>query len=161
VDSTNTIELKIPIHSGVAEIAIPVDASEDELKTISQSILNTLQTLKSLNPDLNVDVPALFGTQEAPKKAAPVAVAPEDKKASFVISRNNSHEDAAQTAGNFLRDFREDQNADRKSISEATGIAYSSVFNLEKGKSVPSLETLAKIADAYQSDVKVTFVPRG
>ncbi|ERL65840.1 helix-turn-helix domain-containing protein [Schleiferilactobacillus shenzhenensis] len=160
MDSTNTIELKIPVHSGIAEIAIPVDASEDELKTISQSILNTLQTLKSLNPDLNLDVNSLFGPAPAPRKAAPAAAEPEGAKASFEISRNNSHEDAAQTAGNFLRDFRESQNADRKSVSEATGIAYSSVFNLEKGKSVPSLETLAKIADAYQSDVKVTFVHR-
>jgi DNA-binding XRE family transcriptional regulator len=160
VDSTNTIELKIPIHSGTAQVAIPVDATEDELKTISQSILNTLQTLKSLNPDLNLDVPALFGISEPAKKAAPVVAETESKDASFMISRNNSHANAAKTAGNFLRKYRENQNADRKSISEATGIAYSSVFNLEKGNSVPSLETLAKIADAYKSDVKVTFINR-
>ncbi len=150
------LKLALPTTESQAKLSIPRDITQEELNIFAKGLNDLLQRLTELNPDLKIpETPA----EEAPTdSAAEHVVVAGDEVGGFVTSVKDQREAIAKKAGLFLRNYREKRAFQRTEISEQTGMSYSSVFNLEKGSSVPSLETLARFANVYGCDVKVTFV---
>lgn len=52
-----------------------------------------------------------------------------------------------------LKELRKEMGYTQKEISEKLEISERQYINLEKGKSIPSLETIIKIADIYKISI--------
>ena len=53
-----------------------------------------------------------------------------------------------------LRQFREELGLTRPQVRDKTGIAEKTLFNLEAGKSVPSIENLIALSRLYNKSLK-------
>ena len=51
--------------------------------------------------------------------------------------------------GQILRDRRKERNLTQKEVAEILGISERSLRNIEQGKTVTDLDTLARMADLY------------
>ncbi|MTI83288.1 MAG: helix-turn-helix transcriptional regulator [Firmicutes bacterium] len=61
--------------------------------------------------------------------------------------------------GNKIHQARHNKRLTLKQVSNETGLAVSSLYDIEKGRFVPSLESLYKIAGALDSPI-VLFCPK-
>lgn len=151
----NELKVKIPTEDGKAQLTIPRNISKTELKVFNEAVTDLMARLVALNPELNVPTP---DADEPNTVEKPQIMVNGDEVGGFVTSNDDSRVEIAKKAGLFLRNYREKRAVQRMEISEQTGMSYSSVFNLEKGTSVPSIETLARFAEIYGCDVKIAFV---
>ncbi|MCD2256122.1 helix-turn-helix domain-containing protein [Agrilactobacillus fermenti] len=150
------LKVQIPTDEGAAKLSLPKDITQEQLEVFLKSLSETLTNLTQLNPSLTLNEKVnAFENDDEHKDHVVISG---DEVGGFVTSVNDVRDEIAKKAGLFLRNYREKRALQRTEISEKTGMSYSSVFNLEKGASVPSLETLARFADVYGCDVKVTFI---
>lgn len=151
----NELKVRIPTDDGKAELTVPRNITKAELKVFNEAMADLMKRLAELNPELNAPAPEIKDATTAEK---PQIMVTGDEVGGFITSNDDSRIEIAKKAGLFLRNYREKRAVQRMEISEQTGMSYSSVFNLEKGTSVPSVETLARFAEIYGCDVKIAFV---
>ncbi|MFD1672123.1 helix-turn-helix domain-containing protein [Agrilactobacillus yilanensis] len=151
----NELKVKLPTDNGAAQLAIPKDITQKELQVFTGAIQDLMTRLGELNPELEIQSESKVEDQADDQQQIMITG---DEVGGFVTSTADNRAEIAKKAGLFLRNYREKRSVQRMEISEQTGMSYSSVFNLEKGTSVPSVETLARFAEIYGCDVKIAFI---
>lgn len=154
--SKNNLKAQLPTALGSAKISIPSNITQEELTILYKVWQDTLARLAELNPDLDVQAADQTGARAQPNTDRTVISG--DEVGGFVTSHSDARDSIAKKAGLFLRNYREKRAFQRTEIAEKTKMSYSSVFNLEKGMSVPSIDTLSRFASIYGCDVKIAFI---
>lgn len=65
--------------------------------------------------------------------------------------------DFRQGLGERLRALRESRNWTLKQLSQSTGLSLTYLSDLERGRTLPSIETLLKISLAYDLKVSISW----
>lgn len=63
--------------------------------------------------------------------------------------------------GDSIRHVREERHMKLKEVAAATGLSISYISEIERGRTLPTLDTLAKIAHALAHDLTIGFVEPG
>lgn len=78
--------------------------------------------------------------------------------------RNNNrtnNNDINRLLAYYIMMCREKKNITQKELSERTGIYQAEISKLERGIGNPSVQTLKRIADGLDMDLKIEFIPKG
>lgn len=78
----------------------------------------------------------------------------------ITIERTNNN-DINRLLAYYIMMCREKKNITQKELSERTGIYQAEISKLERGIGNPSVQTLKRIADGLDMDLKIEFIPKG